>query len=111
MLHFTFFDLTRLVVLVPCALFAASCSDDGGGTSDGATQSNTSAGTETGGDPATSGDVPTEATGTGGEGSGGGSGSDPTDGLGPDPVPLGTAGNYVILAKSAIANVPTSVVT
>jgi len=32
-------------------------------------------------------------------------------GLGPAPVLLGTAGNFVILAKSAITNVPTSVIT
>ena len=31
--------------------------------------------------------------------------------LGPAPVKLGTAGNYAILAKSAISNVPTSVIT
>jgi hypothetical protein len=30
---------------------------------------------------------------------------------GPSPVGLGTAGNYVILAKSAISNVPTSAIT
>jgi hypothetical protein len=30
---------------------------------------------------------------------------------GPSPVSLGTAGNYVILAKSAISNVPTSAIT
>jgi len=32
-------------------------------------------------------------------------------GLGPSPVVLGTAGNFVILAKAMIANVPTSVIT
>src|SRR5436309_16133001 len=32
-------------------------------------------------------------------------------GHGPALVPLGSAGNYVILAKSAISNVPTSAVT
>ncbi|HKO47783.1 MAG TPA: ice-binding family protein [Polyangiaceae bacterium] len=31
--------------------------------------------------------------------------------LGPAPVKLGTAGNYAILAKSAISNVPTSAIT
>src|SRR4051812_29389334 len=43
---------------------------------------------------------------TPGAGSGNGSG-----GHGPAPVILGTAGTYVILAKSAITNVPTSAVT
>jgi hypothetical protein len=32
-------------------------------------------------------------------------------GLGPDPVLLGTAGNFVILAKTAISTVPASVIT
>jgi hypothetical protein len=32
-------------------------------------------------------------------------------GLGPAPVVLGTAGNFVILAKTAVSNVPTSAVT
>lgn len=32
-------------------------------------------------------------------------------GIGPAPVLLGTAGNYVILAKTAISNVPSSVIT
>jgi hypothetical protein len=31
--------------------------------------------------------------------------------IGPAPVPLGTSGNYVILAKSAISTVPTSAIT
>jgi hypothetical protein len=42
--------------------------------------------------------VPGGGTGTGG-------------GHGPAPVVLGTAGNYVILAKSAVSNVPTSAIT
>lgn len=40
----------------------------------------------------------------------GGAGT-PGVGLGPAPVRLGTARNYAILAKSAISNVPTSIVT
>lgn len=62
-------------------------------------------------------------SGNGGSGSGGDSGSDAgSDGavidqdgaveaVGPAPVLLGSAGNYVIVAKTAISNVPTSVVT
>jgi len=37
--------------------------------------------------------------------------TDPTAPVGPGPVPLGAAGKYVILAKSAVTNVPTSKVT
>jgi len=44
--------------------------------------------------------VPISGTGTGG-----------TGGHGPALVPLGTAGTYVILAKSGITNVPTSAIT
>jgi len=116
MLRFTvLLDITRLAMVVPLML-AAGCSDDGGGgvTASGG-QSGTSSGPSeatsgaaTSGETPTTGGAPTEASG-GGEG--GGEGSDPTDGLGPGPVPLGTAGNYVILAKSAISNVPTSLVT
>jgi len=42
-------------------------------------------------------------------GNGGGTGTG--SGHGPTPVPLGTAGNYVILAKSGVANTPTSAIT
>ncbi len=42
---------------------------------------------------------------------GAGPGTGQAGGHGPAPVILGTAGNYVILAKSAISNVPTSAIT
>ena len=42
---------------------------------------------------------------------GAGPGTGAAGGHGPAPVVLGTAGNYVILAKSAISNVPTSAIT
>ena len=42
---------------------------------------------------------------------GAGTGTGTTGAHGPAPVALGTAGNYVILAKSAITNVPTSAIT
>ena len=42
---------------------------------------------------------------------GAGTGTGSTGGHGPAPVALGTAANYVILAKSAISNVPTSAIT
>jgi hypothetical protein len=47
------------------------------------------------------------AVGCGGSGGGGGNPS----GAGPAPVDRGAAGNYVILAKTAITNIPTSAVT
>lgn len=103
-------DITRLAIVLPWIL-TAGCSDDGGG---GVTASGGQSGTGSGSGEATSGETPTTGgapTEASGGGEGGGEGSDPTDGLGPDPVPLGTAGNYVILAKSAISNVPTSLVT
>lgn len=40
-----------------------------------------------------------------------GTGTGAADGHGPAPVVLGTAGTYVILAKSATSNVPTSAIT
>jgi len=42
---------------------------------------------------------------------GAGTGTGVTGGHGPSPVVLGTAGAYVILAKSGVSNVPTSAVT
>jgi len=42
---------------------------------------------------------------------GAGPGTGGAGGHGPAPVVLGTAGNYVMLAKSAISNVPTSAIT
>ena len=42
---------------------------------------------------------------------GAGTGTGGTGGKGPAPVVLGTAANYVILAKSAVSNVPTSAIT
>jgi ice-binding like protein len=55
---------------------------------------------------ATAGELVTIAALTPGAGPGAGSG-----GHGPAPVVLSTAGNYVILAKSGISNVPTSAIT
>ena len=93
-----------LAALLPCTLMLVGCADDGGG---GVTGGQSGTGSEGG---------VTDSGATAGEGSGGGEGSatgttGTLDPLGPDPVALGTAGNYVILAKTAISNVPTSVVT
>jgi hypothetical protein len=42
---------------------------------------------------------------------GAGTGTGASGGRGPAPVPLGSAANYVILAKSSVSNVPTSAIT
>jgi len=52
----------------------------------------------------------TACTGTGGGGGGGGGGAGGS-GTGPSPVNLGGAGSFVILAKAAVTNTPTSAVT
>jgi hypothetical protein len=114
--------LATLSLLVPFVSLASACSDDGdtgnqttggktgsggirntGGTSGGVVGSGGSAtgGGAAGGD-ANGGDA------NGGNGEAGGAGA--ATGA-PAPVLLGTAANYVILAKSAIATVPTSAVT
>jgi hypothetical protein len=80
---------------------ASSGSSSGGGTASGATSSGgSSSGGSSSGATSSGGD----AAPTGEAGSSGG-------GAGPASVVLGTAGNYVILAESAISNVPTSVIT
>jgi len=93
------------LVLLPCVLLAGGCSDDGGGVTASGGQSGTD-GTQgaTMTDAGSDDDTVTGGSGGGGSASGG-------DSLGPDGVPLGSAGRYVILAKTAIANVPTSTVT
>lgn len=52
-----------------------------------------------------------ESGGSGGSGEGEGSATGGASPLGPDPVELGAAARYVILAKSAISNVPSSLIT
>lgn len=95
-----------LAVVLPLTLLATAC-DGGGGSASGAG--------DTGGGDNAGGSGGGENPGSGGgdnAGSGGGSGgSDATSPKGPAPVILGAAGDYVILAKSAVSNVPTSVVT
>jgi len=51
------------------------------------------------------------STGVGALSPGAGAGTGGAGGHGPSPVSLGTAGTYVILAKSGISNVPTSAIT
>lgn len=103
-----------LLALLPVSLMAACSSDssttdgasgaaDTGGTSASAGKSATAAGKSSGGTSSSGGD----ATAAGDTGVVGGADA----GLGLSPVVLGTASNYVIVAKSKISNVPTSVVT
>ncbi len=104
-------NVAWFAAVVPFALLTAAC---GGDSVTGAAGGSTATTTTTGG---------TESTGVTGAGGAGGSGAtsgtggaggspvDPGPHKGPAPVLLGAAGNYVILAKSAIANVPTSAIT
>lgn len=92
------------MTLLPLALLTAACTE-GGQASESDSASEGGSGEGGSGESGGSG-------GSGGSGSEGeGSATGGQGGFGPDPVDLGSAGNYVILAKSAISNVPTSVVT
>jgi hypothetical protein len=107
--------------LVPLAVFAAACSGDESSSNEEA------GGAAVGGEPAASDGVAasggvasgasssTGGASAAGEGTGvaGQTASGGTAGttLGPAPVDLGTASNYAIVAKSAISNVPTSVIS
>jgi hypothetical protein len=116
---------TRFAVLLPIVLFGSACSSSDGdeeldtsaggdATGNSAPGTGGSAGARSGGNP--------DGTSNGGSGSGGVAGNPdpPLSGgdaggaatrVGPAPVPLGTAGEYAVLAESAISNVPTSVIT
>lgn len=92
-----------LAILVPLLALAAGCANDantGGASNAGATGSG--AGPSAGGG-ASGGNL--------GASTGGSAGAPDTMGSSPAPVALGAAADYVILAKSAISNVPTSKVT
>ena len=94
----------RLLALFPLAVLASACSDTGSGPGDGVGgTSSTGGSTGAAGDQATAGDTAVA-------GETGAAELNPA-GLGPAPVPLGTAAQYAIVAKSAISNVPTSRVT
>ncbi len=101
-----------LGVVLPLAALTGACSGDesssnsesGGDASVGGEPGGVASGASSSNGGALAGGV----AGTPGEVASGGA----TDtGLGPTPVDLGTASNYAIVAKSAISNVPTSVVT
>ena len=101
--------MTLCAIFIPFAVLAAACTEGGGsGDTDGATGGGSGSGSGSGSEGGSASDAGSGDSGTqGGEGSATGGGS----ALGPGPVVLGTAGDYVILAKSAISNVPTSVIT
>jgi Ice-binding-like len=107
-----------LTALLPIAVLFAACSADDSGDANtaGSGATSTSGGVSSagesasGGDDATAGNTASGAaasTGQAGQESSGGASS----GLGHAAVPLGSAEGYAILAKSAISNVPTSMVT
>jgi hypothetical protein len=119
---------SRFGVLLPFFLAASGCSDSGEGDDDrndmtagtaGVAGDDASGNAGAGGvDPAGAGGEAGSA-GTVGSGSGGSRAGDEDDddlpddsaGLGPEPVDLGDAGEYAVLAQAAISNIPTSVVT
>lgn len=99
-----YMTMSRLAILLPLALLAAACTDGAGSSeSEGASGGGSASDAGSGSDA--------ESGGSGGSGEGEGSATGGASPLGPDPVELGTAGRYVILAKSAISNVPTSLIT
>lgn len=130
MLRSTLFARRLSLLALPLlTLCAASCSDDDSnvdpeqsagsagvaGVAGGAADAGAgdAAGGHAGGTAAETGDSGAAGTPTshGNAGEGGEANGEALDGLGPRAVLLGKAGNYVVLAKSAISNVPTSSVT
>src|SRR5688572_13568548 len=101
----------RCAVFLPFALWATACSDSdsveprdpataNGGDDDGSANGN-------GGSNNSNGSANGGANTSGSANNGGSTGAT----LGPAPVSFGAASDYVILAQSAITNVPTSVIT
>jgi hypothetical protein len=114
--------LTRLALLLPFTLLSSACGEDK--TSEGISAASAGAAAATVAAAAGGGSINGDTPGTGGatvSGGTGGSQAQPqagsggnsvhTQALGPAPVLLGNAGEYAVLAQSAISNVPTSVVT
>jgi hypothetical protein len=113
----------RFAALLPFALLSTACSD--GNTADtgdpttangGNANSDDVAANGNGGASNTNGAANGSGATTNGSANNGGSAAtttpdDEDDPLGPAPVSFGTASDYVILAQSAITNVPTSVIT
>lgn len=107
--------ISRLAVLVPFVLFASACSgSDDAEAGDGGSGGNATGNAGAGANGAGSGSGGSAGAASGNSGAAGtsfGSAGASTSGVGLAPVPLGEAGEYVILAQSAISNVPTSIIT
>lgn len=116
-----------LATILPLA-FASACGsddddDDGGANTGGAAGNSGNSGNSGNGGSGNAGDSGASEgdTGSGGDANSGGNtstggnsstgGAANQDGLGPDPVLLGAASDFAILAKSTITNEPTSAVT
>jgi hypothetical protein len=109
---------TMLVVLVPLGTTVAACglssaasgaaAGDVDGSSAGAVPGNTAGGDGVGDDAAGS-SMASQVTDGGAETTT--TSFEDASRLGPAPVPLGSAGTFAILAKSAVTNVPTSKIT
>lgn len=115
------------LALLPVGFMPACSSDEDadsgdtqGGTSSSAGEPSASAGESSAGEPSSGGTVGDAGKSSGGTNSSAGDSAaagdtgvagDASVGSGLTPVDLGSASNYVVVAKSAISNVPTSVVT
>ncbi|HEX3855381.1 MAG TPA: ice-binding family protein [Polyangiaceae bacterium] len=112
-----------IAAALPAVVFGTACSDTSAGSADGASAGssgadasggNGAAGTNSasgnGTSAAASGGTSSVGGPSGAAGAAGEAGSATTLG-GPAPVVLGNAANYVIIAESAISNVPSSIVT
>lgn len=124
MLALPLFVRRSLLVALPIAVLALGCSDEDARDSvprgNAGESSDAAGGAGRAGESA--GDAGSAGTSSGGAGDDAGAPSDGgmagaaggvDDGLarGPAPVQLGTAGDYVVLAQSAVSNVPTSAIT
>jgi hypothetical protein len=107
----------RLFVLSPFALVTTACSSDSssGAANDSGAGGDAPSGIDTGSSVADAGTgTGNDATSANDTGAGGDSAPDAITspvGVGPAPVLLGTAGQYVVLAMSAVTSVPTTAVT
>ena len=110
---------TASLLLASLGIACSSSSSGGGGSTDGGNTkdggfSDDASGGSSGGTGSSSGSGSSSGGSSGGSSSGGeGDSSYPQDGskMTGQPVNLGSAGNYVILAKTGISTVPTSAVT
>jgi len=100
-----------LIALLPVAALFVACSGSDSAASNDTGGADTGATSTAGGTTSPSAGDSSGATGATGQGGAQNAGGDDSGALGPAPVLLGSAEGYAILAKSAVSNVPTSVVT